>query len=354
MPLPGETYIFYGEDEPSVSEAVQGVKQALGPTEEVLSNTTSFDGKTLTPGQLEMACNTVPFMSGYRLIVVSGFLERFEDRQPGPRARPARAQKAASDGSAKATKEDEWARLGPMLKAMPPSTVLVFASGKVGARNPVLAAIKDGAQVRLFPMLKGPELQDWIRGRVATLDGRITLGAIRLLENFTGDDLRLLDNELRKLCTYAGPLVVDEKMVQAMTNDTRQANIFELVDGMMQGRHTYVLRTLRQLMDQPGGAAGPYVITMLARQSRMLLIAKSVRESGGTPDDLPTALGTTSDFVVRKVIDQARPYSTDQLGRLHQRLLAADISIKDGTSPSDELALETLVLDAAAILNSGK
>ena len=334
----GKTYIFYGEDEPSASEALHVVKQALGPPEEVLTNTTTFDGRVLMPGELEMACNTVPFMSGYRLIVVNGFLERFEERQA---PRPSRKEPT------KVAREDEWARLGPMVKGTPPSTVLVFLSGKVSPRNPVLAVIKEGAEVRVFPLLKGPDLESWIRERVAKAGGKITPGAVRLLENFAGNDLRLLDNELLKLCTYAGLRPVDEEMVQHLTNDAREASIFDLVDGMMQGRHTVGRRTVRQLMEQ--GAGGPYIITMLARQVRMLLIAKSLRNAGGSPADLPRALGTNSDFVVRKVIDQARPYSMGQLKLLHERLLQADISMKDGTS-TDELALEMLVLEAAAIL----
>lgn len=343
----GTVKILYGEDEPSASEALKSVKAGLGPPDEVPSNTTTFEGRAVTPGQLEMACNTVPFMSGYRLIVVNGFLERFEERQPGRAPRPPqRATTARAKG--KDAKEDVWTHLPALLKAMPPTTVVVFLSGKVNARNPMLSALRDGAEVRQFPLLAGPELEEWVREHVGRAGGTITAGAVRLLANFAGSDLRLLDNELLKLSSYAGSRPVDEAMVQAMTHDARQVNIFGLVDGMMHGRHAQVLKMLRQLMDPPG-SRGQYVIAMLARQSRMLVIAKSLRDSGAPMTDFPAALGTTSDFVVGKVIQQARPYSMGQLKRLHERVLLADISMKNGSS-TDDLALELLVMEASSIL----
>jgi hypothetical protein len=88
---------------------------------------------------------------------------------------------------------------------------------------------------------------------------------------------------------------------------------------------------------------------MLARQTRMLVIAKSVMDSGGSRGDLPGLLDTRSDYAIDKVIQQCRPHSFSLLSELHELVLGADVAMKDGTATED-LALETLVADAAALL----
>jgi hypothetical protein len=112
----GKLFVFYGEDDFSVKEAVQRVKDSLGPPDAVGTNTTVLEGRTLPFAQLEMACNTIPFLADYRLVVADGLLDRFEDRVTRrPPRKPVKAEQA---------KEDEWARLGPMAESLPSTTVL--------------------------------------------------------------------------------------------------------------------------------------------------------------------------------------------------------------------------------------
>ena len=57
-------------------------------------------------------------------------------------------------------------------------------------------------------------------------------------------------------------------------------------------------------------------------------------------------LGTSSDFVVRKTTDQARRHSRQDIAWRYDRLLEADLAIKQGRLDPD-LALELLVGESA-------
>ena len=61
---------------------------------------------------------------------------------------------------------------------------------------------------------------------------------------------------------------------------------------------------------------------------------------------LQRALGTSSDFVVRKTVEQARAYTLEELMFLQRGLLDVDIAIKTG-GLDDGLVLEVLVADWA-------
>lgn len=351
--MPGKLHILYGEDDLSVREAFLGIKKALAPEDSVFgggdAGTTTLDGKSLSFGQLEMACNTVPFLAEHRLVVVEGLLERFQQSQ---NTRPVRAPVRRQGASATASKpegEDPWARLPAMVKAMPLTTVLVLLSGKLDSRNAMLASLRELGEARAFPALAGMELQKWIRDRVERNHAEITSRAVLFLEMYSPGDMRRLGSDIEKLLTYAGKTPIDEQMVEHLVEDAREASVFTLVDAVIEGRHAASLRLLRQMLDQ--GAAGPYVITMLARQVRMLLIARSLSASGGDLSDLPRLLGTNSDFVARKVAAQARYLPMEKLARMHRLLLEADVAMKDGTA-TEELALETLLVEAILTLTT--
>src|SRR3989304_6595813 len=97
-------YIFHGEDDFAQREELARIKAELDTDGMLVNNTTLLEGAQLRPDELAAVCNTVPFLSGRRLVIVEGLLGRFEtpparrrrgrrdesSREAlGPRARPA-------------------------------------------------------------------------------------------------------------------------------------------------------------------------------------------------------------------------------------------------------------------------
>ena len=74
-------YLFHGEDEFSRSETLADFKKKMGDPGLAGLNITIFDGNKVTLGELQHACDSVPFMAERRLVIVEGLLNHLESRR---------------------------------------------------------------------------------------------------------------------------------------------------------------------------------------------------------------------------------------------------------------------------------
>jgi len=83
-------------------------------------------------------------------------------------------------------------------------------------------------------------------------------------------------------------------------------------------------------------------VEVLERQLRMVLLAKELLDGGARPEEVGRRLNISRDFVLRRVVQQARRLSWDRLEFFHNELLKADLAIKRGRL-DEELALDLLL-----------
>ena len=299
------------------------------------SNTHKLNGNSVTLADLQAVCNAMPFLAEYRLVVVEGLLGSFEAR--GPRRR---------GGGPSRNRLAQWEGLAGYTAEVPSTTELVFVDETLRSSNPLLRGLSANAEVRRFPVPRGEELARWIRNRAKAKKASISPGALRLLNQYVGPNLRLLDSELEKLSLYAGEEQIDEGHVRGMVAQVREASIFAAVDAIVQGNPSVALRLLRKLRND--GAALPYVQAMIARQLRLVTVAKELVETGVPRAEMGARLELRADFAVRKTLEQARRFSWPRLKGLYECLLEMDLAIKQGRQDED-LALELLVARAAVL-----
>jgi DNA polymerase-3 subunit delta len=84
---------------------------------------------------------------------------------------------------------------------------------------------------------------------------------------------------------------------------------------------------------------------MVARQVRLLLIAREVSADGGGEREMVAASGA-HPFVARKLLDQCRRFSESELRDMYRQLDDLDEASKTGKA-SLEVGLETLVAQVA-------
>jgi DNA polymerase III delta subunit len=87
---------------------------------------------------------------------------------------------------------------------------------------------------------------------------------------------------------------------------------------------------------------------MIERQLRLLAIARDLIDRGVDRGDLGRRLGTNSDFVVRKTLEQARRMSMHQIVQMYERLLRSDVAVKRGEL-EPAISLELLVAELATM-----
>lgn len=317
-----------------VAEALAEVRQGLGPEHLLESNTHKLAGNSVKLEELRAVSSAMPFLAEHRLVVVEGLLGSFE--AGGPRRR----------GGSSRNRLARWEGLGDYAGEVPSTTHLVFVDDLLRANNPLLRGLGKNAEVRRFPVPRGEELARWIRTRAKAKGASVSPGALRLLNQFVGANLRLLDSELEKLSLYAGEEQIDEGHVRRMVAQVREASIFAAVDAIVQGNPSLALKLLRKLRDD--GAALPYIQSMIARQLRLVTVAKELVETGVPRGEMGQRLELRADFAVRKTLDQARRFSWARLKALYACLLEMDLAIKQGRQDED-LALELLVTRAAVL-----
>ncbi len=331
-------YILYGKDDFSLQQALEEIKIGLGDEEMLAVNTSVLDSQQLNLGQLKDACSAVPFLSSYRLVIVKGLLERFESR-PGSERRAARP-KAKLDSALK-----EWMELAECVRQMPSTTVLVLVDDEVKSGNRLLKSVSSLAKVKVFAPLSDRDLSDWIKERVNQGGGTISPGAVRLLVELVGADLWSMSSEVDKLLSYCSGQVIAEETVKQVTSYAREANIFALVDAILEGRRKVAQQLLHRLLQD--GASPAYVLAMITRQLRFIVMAKdSDRKKPRT--EVQDRAEMIPSYSMEKAARQAKAYTLERIKNAYSKLLEADIAIKTGKYDGD-LALDLLVVELGQV-----
>lgn len=324
-------YIFHGDDEFTCSETVAELKAKLGDPATVDVNTTVLDGRNLTLSELMHACDAVPFMGNRRLVIVEHMLQRF-DPQKGGRSE---ADQKLVDG------------LRDYLPQLPETTRLVFVESKsLHGNNPILrqAQKDDHGYVREFEVPRHGTVSKWITRRVKGKGGAIQSGAVMALAAYGEDDLRLLDQEIEKLLTYAGDRPITEADVRRLVPAATESNIFAMVDALGQRNYREAVTRLHELLE--AGEPPTYLLYMITRQFRILTQVKELAGQGMHQGAIQSKLGL-HPFVVKKALGQARNFSLTQLKTVYHKILETDEAIKTGRL-EPELALDMLVAELVA------
>ena len=328
-------YVYYGDDSFSAHEALGELLERVGSPDVRDANVTRLEAGEFSLERFGAAAMVVPFLADRRLVIVSGLLASAD----GTRPQRGRGRAAAA--------ADPAAGLLELLDQLPPTTDAVFLDGKLTPANPLRGAIRklgpERASVREFPALRRDDLEAWVRRRAEAKGARIDQQAVALLVEHVGSDLWTLDSEIEKLAIYCAERPIAAEDVSALVAQTRESSVFELVDAVMEHRTDAALKVMMRLL--AGGTSALGLISLIARQARMVALAQELVRTGVAQGDWGKRLGTGSDFVVRKVADQARRFPPEAVRRLYGLLVEADLAMKTGGA-TDELALTEMIARA--------
>lgn len=325
-------HVLIGGDDFSIRQALEEIKKGIGDPTALMTNTTVLDGRQVTVEQLRSVCETVPFLSEKRLVIVEGLFERFDSGNKTGRKKSSRQPEPS----------EEYRAIADGIKQLPEFTELVLIGGGIKAGNPLFRELSAMTEVKSFPRLKQSQLSQWIMQRVKGVGGSISPQAINLLIRFVGNDLWIMANEVDKLALFTGGRRVEEADVRAVVSYAQEANVFAMIDAVLEFRVGVAQELLQQLFKQ--GIAPAQLLVMLSRQVRIIFQIKEMRGRKKSRMDIQNKLGLTSDFVLRKAWDQADRYSPARLREVYHRLLETDISIKTGKLEG-ELALNILIAE---------
>ncbi len=311
-------HLLHGDNELQREEALAQLIRETGLPPDLRAFNTEVLTGPATAADLRRACSTIPFLGEVRLVI---------------------ARELLSQAKGTAAKE-----MAAYLPDIPPTTMLIFCESKaVPAQNPVLAQLKKmNADIQAFAVPAARELPGWIVNRTKMHRGRIDPEAARLLAQNIGGNLRLLDQEIRKLLLYCGEnktITVDD--VQVMVPYIQSADvIFDMVDAIGQrdpGKAATYLHRLLEVGEHPLGIFG-----MVARQFRLLIQVRwLVDHNVGEPAIVERL--KLHPYVVQKTCAQVSRFTPEQLRTAYRLLTESDLAIKTGQLEA-EAALDLLIV----------
>jgi DNA polymerase-3 subunit delta len=324
--------ILHGEDDFALAERLTQLKASLGDPSMASLNTTELEGKSVTLSELRGLCDSLPFLTDQRLVIVRGLLARLTGKSDG--------DEAQSGSSA-----DFIDGLIDYFGAFPESTSLVLYETKsINEKSRLLKAVGQvpGAQLVKIDVPKGSELTKWILKRAKAADGEFTIAGAEALASAAGDEPRLLANEIDKLLAYVNwARPVEPADVEKLTPAAGEAIIWDLVDALGARNAQLALNRFHTLLAMPSQDQFA-IFSMIVRQFRFLLQTKEIVEKGGTVNAVMQTLEIKSSFPADKYIKQCRNFSLPQLEVIYHKLLDLDLALKSGAG-EDTTALDTFI-----------
>lgn len=304
-------YIFHGEDTHTQKQTLNDVITKIGDPAMLELNTTQLEGKGLTLGQLQDACNAMPFLAPKRLVIVQDLFTN-----------GGKLDKKFMEG------------LLAYLIELPDTARLFFIESKALSGKHALLKLAENSEIgyaKLFDRPEGAQLERWIMQRTAELGGQMHPRAANMLAINVGNDLALLEQELQKLVMYKG---ITEPVAQITADDVgllspyaAEANIFDLVDAVGNRNGKRAAELLQQKLEE--GAEPFLIFSMIVRQFRLLIQVKELADAGLRGPAISKELKLHS-FVAGKVLQQSQSFSLSQLEQIYAHLLDVDVRVKTG------------------------
>ncbi len=288
--------LAYGEDsyrkDARLNEIIESGKELYGSI-----NIRYYDEK-ISFAELSNEIYAIPFLSKKRLLIGKDIL--------------------ASKNS------DLLEKISQILKDIPETTDMVFKESEPpDQRKTLFKSLKQHGKVENFEPLKPYETIKWIKDKVKKYSGSIEDSAAQTLFQYCSNDLFRLENEITKLLNY--DMNIKKEAVQELVKPEYSDSIFELMDAISEKKAETAIKILNRFFENNENEQ--YIVAMLARQIKNLLIIKNLKENNATEAEI---LKSTKlhPFVVKKTLQQSRNFTVEELKELHKRLFEVDIKLK--------------------------
>jgi DNA polymerase-3 subunit delta len=201
--------------------------------------------------------------------------------------------------------------------------------------------------------LPAGRLPDWcVRWARTNYQKQLSSAGARLLIEYVGSEMGLLDQELGKLAVYVGAAPkIEENDVDKVVGNNRAETVWKIFDFISAGQMVDALGLLDKLLDQ--GEEPLRLLGAFGSQLRKLPQAAALARSGLSLQEALRQAGV-SPFNLRTAEQQMRHLGRQRVERLYDWLLEVDSGLKGGSDLSPRLQLERLVVQLTRPEKAGK
>jgi len=225
--------------------------------------------------------------------------------------------------------------------------IIISQKGKIDNRSKLAKSLKSlmqagKAEIKEHKKPKGGQLMPWINEQAKKQDASMSFGAVNRLIVLVGDNLWQIEAEIKKLASYCKGREIAESDVDQLVIGRFNDDIFQFVDAVSLKNKA---RSSQLLSDQlSSGANQFYLLTMLTRQFRNILLIKDLKDRREVNSSGEAAkVLKMHPFVVQKTWGQADRFGREEIEKIYERLLAIEKKFKS-TSWSPQLLFDLFVI----------
>ncbi len=306
-------YVFYGSQDylkKRYTEALTGVLVPAGDT----MNFASFYGKKTDLKEVIALCDTMPFLSEHRVILLE------------------------NTGLFSAACEE----LAEYIPNISDTSVLIFSEEKVDARLKQTKAAKAKGSVVEFTDLSEADLRKWIMQRLSKEHRQITSNALDMFVERCGSDLWQVSNELEKVISYTfGKDGIRKEDVDAVCPPPAEDKIFYMISAIFDNDTETALRYYKDLLTLRTEPVS--ILSLIREQFRLIYHAGQMSKENVSLKDMADVM-KLRDTRVKMALPVARKSSKIRLTEGIDACALTEQRIKSGLIDA-RVGVETLIIE---------
>jgi len=318
-------YIFQGEEKYLLDKAVDEVIKTFLTKDLESINLSNLDGKQNDFSDLVSSCETLPFLSQKRVIIL---------KNPG----------LLFD------KENSNEHFLKFIEKLGDHQLLILndSNGEIKKTTKLYKLFSKNNNNVVFDKLKGNDLVNWVNKKITSMNKSITTADLNYfiqqssyLSRNVVNSLYDLENEIKKLSDYSK----DEKITKALIDSVMVKNldksIFDLLSAISRQDTEKAINLFDEiyLMNEPI----PKILFMISRQFRLLLGYNVYKNRGYGQNDIQSKLGI-KPYEFSKISSQSGGFSERDLEAILEKILDADRTLKTKQT-ENKLVMEMLLVN---------
>ncbi|MFI3230536.1 MAG: DNA polymerase III subunit delta [bacterium] len=287
----------------------------------------NFNNNKLEVQDIINTCNTPPFMSDKRIVIIKN-LGLFKD-----------------------DKKSFCDVLGDYIKDLPEFCILIILEASINKTRKLYKQINKIGSCHDVDEATENDIAKYIISVAKKSNTYIDLNTAMYLISYLGLNINLILSELDKLIFYLkdsgdsgdnnNNRVIDINIINNICAKSVETQVFELVDCIANKNLNTIIEIYRNLLYNK---VTPYnILAMIAWQFRVILKVKNA--SSSNPNQIAKELNM-SWYPVKKALTQVKYFSNTQLINALNDCLQTDLNIKTGLA-HPELAVEMLMIKYA-------
>ena len=320
----GCTYLFTGAEEYLKEECLRLVKKRYIDKSLESLNYMTLDSRISTFDDLVNSCETLPFMSSKKVVVLTDISQFFDKEENNT--------------------QEVYNYLDNLGEHV--CLILFDENNELKKTLKIYRYYKKLDRVVEFDKLRDSSINKWVEKEIIKYDKNISFANINYLikhssyyNKSVNTTLYDLENEIRKIVSFTKDKEISKEDIDTVMLKYIDNNIFDLLSSVNRGDIDSALSAFNEIYisNEPI----PKILFMIIRQIRLMLSYRIYKEYNYLDNSIKSNLNI-KDYEFSKISTQAKSYETRELEKIYNLLLSVDKKFKTSAS-NQKIDMEILI-----------